>query len=240
VVEGEKDVDNLWRIGFAATCNAHGASEPGKKPKWAAAHSEQLRGADIVVLNDHDLAGCAHAETVCRLSRGLAKRVRRLDLKPHWPDIAKGGDVSDWLAAGHGPDDLRALIDAAPDYAPAGKQGNDGAPPDDEAELARLARLSVVDYERARKAAAEAFGCRAAMLDRLVSMKRAELGLDRDDGKPGHALDLPAPEPWPELVDGAKLLDDMTSAIKRYVVIPSTKLAASRCGVFTPISSTAF
>ena len=25
VVEGEKDADNLWRIGIAATCNAHGA-----------------------------------------------------------------------------------------------------------------------------------------------------------------------------------------------------------------------
>src|SRR5262249_33111638 len=51
-VEGEKDVDNLWAIGIAATCNAHGASEPGKRPKWEKAHSEQLAGGDIVVLND--------------------------------------------------------------------------------------------------------------------------------------------------------------------------------------------
>ena len=57
VVEGEKDADNLWRIGVAATCNAHGASEPGKKPKWLDKHSAQLAGADLVVLNDHDPAG---------------------------------------------------------------------------------------------------------------------------------------------------------------------------------------
>jgi hypothetical protein len=39
VAEGEKDADSLWRIDIPATCNVHGASEPGKKPKWTAAHS---------------------------------------------------------------------------------------------------------------------------------------------------------------------------------------------------------
>jgi hypothetical protein len=56
VVEGEKDVDNLWRIGIPATCNAHGASDvtknPKAKPKWTERHSEQLCGADLVVVND--------------------------------------------------------------------------------------------------------------------------------------------------------------------------------------------
>jgi hypothetical protein len=118
VVEGEKDADNLWRIGFAATCNAHGASEPDKAPKWTKKHSAQLRGADIVVLNDNDPPGYAHAEATCRLSVGVAKRVRCLDLKDHWPTIPKGGDVSDWLAAGHDGEELAALIAAAPEYAP--------------------------------------------------------------------------------------------------------------------------
>jgi hypothetical protein len=49
-VEGEKDADNLWAIGIPATCNAQGASEPDKKPKWKPEHSEQLRGAYIVVM----------------------------------------------------------------------------------------------------------------------------------------------------------------------------------------------
>src|SRR5262245_22133464 len=77
VVEGEKDADNLWHVGIAATCNAHGASELGKRPKWTKAHSEQLRGADIVVFNDNDAAGYAHAEAISSLSLGVAKRVRR-------------------------------------------------------------------------------------------------------------------------------------------------------------------
>jgi len=119
VAEGEKDVDRLWSIGVAATCNAHGASESGKAPKWRRSHSEQLRGADIVVLNDNDNdnAGFAHADTTCKLSLGVAKRVRRLDLKLHWPDMPKGADVSDWLDQGHTRAELDALIAEAPDYA---------------------------------------------------------------------------------------------------------------------------
>jgi hypothetical protein len=116
VVEGEKDVNNLWALGIPATCNAHGAADPTKKqkPKWKAEHSEQLRGADLVILNDNDAAGYAHADAIVRLSLGVAKRVRRLDLKPHWPDIPKGGDVSDWLSLGHTREELEKLIEAAP------------------------------------------------------------------------------------------------------------------------------
>src|SRR5215813_8699967 len=98
VVEGEKDANNLWAIRIPATCNSQGASEPGKKPKWKPLHSEQLRGADIVVIPDHDAAGYAHTDAICRMSVGTAKRVRRLDLQPHWPECPKGGDISDWLA----------------------------------------------------------------------------------------------------------------------------------------------
>jgi RecA-family ATPase len=127
IVEGEKDVDNLWRIGIPATCNAHGASEPDKEPKWTIKHSEQLRGADIVVLNDNDAAGYAHADATSRLSFGIAKRVRRLDLALHWPNMPKGKDVSDWLAAGNTREQLDALIEQAPDY-----QGEDTPPPQPE------------------------------------------------------------------------------------------------------------
>jgi AAA domain len=130
VVEGEKDVDRLWRIGVPATCNAHGASDLGKKPKWCASHSAQLAGADIIVFNDNDAPGYAHADATCKLSLGIARRVRRLDLKDHWPDIPSGGDVSDWLALGHSGDELATLIAAAPDYASGDvKPPPNGAPP---------------------------------------------------------------------------------------------------------------
>jgi hypothetical protein len=96
-VEGEKDADSLWRLNIPATCNAHGASDviknPKAKPKWTTAHSAQLKDASIVVFNDNDAPGYAHADATCKLSLGVAKRVRRLDLKPHWPEIGKGQDL---------------------------------------------------------------------------------------------------------------------------------------------------
>ena len=44
VVEGEKDADNLLKLGFTATCNAGGAN------KWRAEYNESLRDADVVII----------------------------------------------------------------------------------------------------------------------------------------------------------------------------------------------
>jgi hypothetical protein len=142
VVEGEKDANNLWAIGIAATCNAHGASEPDKKPKWKPAHSEQLRGADIVVIPDHDAAGYAHAEAICRMSIGIAKRVRKLELAKHWPECPKGGDISDWLDAGHTREQLDALIEQAPRVGP----GLATAPPRVSAEELSTMKFEPIKY----------------------------------------------------------------------------------------------
>jgi AAA domain len=116
VVEGEKDADNLWRIGVPATCNPDGASEPGKTPKWRPEYSELLRGADIIIMGDNDPAGRAHVEATASMSVGIAARVRVLDLAKHWSAIPHGGDISDWLGAGHSREELDALIERAPDY----------------------------------------------------------------------------------------------------------------------------
>ena len=113
IAEGEKDVLNLERIGLPTTCNPGGASEPGKKSKWRKEYSEALRGADIIIVPDHDLAGYAHADAIASMSAGLAKSVRILKLAHHWPDCPKGEDVSDWLAAGHTREQLDALIEHA-------------------------------------------------------------------------------------------------------------------------------
>jgi hypothetical protein len=120
IAEGEKDVDNLWAIGLPSTCNFDGTVDvirtPKAKQKWKIEYSETLRGADVVILNDNDPPGYAHADTIARMSVGICKRVRRLDLAPHWPDMPPGKDVSDWLALGHTRQELDALIERAPDY----------------------------------------------------------------------------------------------------------------------------
>ena len=48
VVEGEKDVETLARLGHAATCNAGGAG------KWRDSQSALLAGADLIILPDND------------------------------------------------------------------------------------------------------------------------------------------------------------------------------------------
>jgi hypothetical protein len=68
------------------------------------------------VFNDNDPQGYAHAEATCSLSLGIAKHVRKLELAKHWPEIQDGGDISDWLDAGHTREELDTLIEQAQDY----------------------------------------------------------------------------------------------------------------------------
>ena len=65
----------------------------------------------------------------------------------------------------------------------------------DDAELEHLARLSPLEYGRARKEAAAALGdIPVGFLDAAVRAKRAELGLDAEgDGKQGHAISFQNP-----------------------------------------------
>lgn len=102
VVEGEKDADNLWRVGCLATCNSGGAG------KFTQAN-EALAGRTVVILPDNDDAGRKHAEDVMRRLDGVAARVVVLDLS----DLPGKGDVSDWLAAGGTKDELLRLADLA-------------------------------------------------------------------------------------------------------------------------------
>ncbi|KRR14653.1 hypothetical protein CQ12_11020 [Bradyrhizobium jicamae] len=104
IVEGEKDVDNLLALGFAATTNSGGAE------KWTADLNQYLEGRDIYILPDNDEPGVRHAEQVAAALQGVARSIRTLNL----PDLPSKGDVSDWLEAGGTADDLTALMRQAP------------------------------------------------------------------------------------------------------------------------------
>jgi 5S rRNA maturation endonuclease (ribonuclease M5) len=87
VVEGEKDVHALERLGIAAT------TSPGGAGKWRDEYSEQLLGARAVVVADRDEPGRRHAARVARSLRGVAAEVDVVE-------CARGKDISDHLAAG--------------------------------------------------------------------------------------------------------------------------------------------
>jgi hypothetical protein len=70
----------------------------------------------VVILPDTDEAGRAHAQTVAAAARRHgAASVKVLEL----PGLPPKGDVTDWLAAGHGAEELRTLIAETPEWEPA-------------------------------------------------------------------------------------------------------------------------
>jgi hypothetical protein len=111
LVEGEKDAEALAALGFAASCNPMGAG------KWRATYAQQLVAAGarrVAVLPDNDRPGQNHAAAVASscLAAGLTASVVPLPgLPPAHAD--RGEDVSVWLAQGHTPDELRAVLAAA-------------------------------------------------------------------------------------------------------------------------------
>ena len=96
IVEGEKDVDTLERLGLTATCNVGGAG------KWRDGCTPLLRGADAIILPDCDTAdndytGQNHAFDVALSIRNTAQRVRLVDIKEACPDLPPKGDISDMV-----------------------------------------------------------------------------------------------------------------------------------------------
>jgi 5S rRNA maturation endonuclease (ribonuclease M5) len=91
VVEGEKDVEALERLGHLATCNPMGA---GKWGAVAVSARHHLRGRDVVVIADADEPGRKHARDVEASLRDVVRSIRVVQCPaPH-------KDVSDLLAAG--------------------------------------------------------------------------------------------------------------------------------------------
>jgi putative DNA primase/helicase len=209
IVEGEAKADLLHSWNVPATCCGGGAG------KWRTEHSEFLRGAHVVLMPDNDEAGRKHAEAAAASLQDIAASIRMLDL----PGLPPKGDVIDWARSGGTVERLHGLIESeakpwTPTAEPHKPAGDDAS--DVDAEIARLAGLSAVQYEKERKAAAERLGFRASTLDKLVE---AERGSDPSD-KQGRPISFPEPEPWPEAVTGAELLDGIAEAIRRHVVLP--------------------
>jgi hypothetical protein len=103
-----------------------------------------LRGADIVILPDHDAPGYAHAEAIASVSFGIAKRIRILKLAEHWSGCPEGGDVSDFFNAGYSREQLDWLIEQAPDYRP--QDSKPDVPKQQTAQTGNLATLKTMTF----------------------------------------------------------------------------------------------
>ena len=108
VVEGEKDVETLRKLGVPATTNSGGAK------KWQHEFSEYLRGKNVVILPDNDSVGEQHAQMVAKDLYGIAASVKIVQCS-----TLPKGDVTDYIEKENGTwEALRTKIDATPVYSP--------------------------------------------------------------------------------------------------------------------------
>ncbi len=101
-----------------------------------------------------------------------------------------------------------AAIEAAESFEP---------PPETlEETVARLAALPALEYDQVREAEARRLNVRIGTLDKEVAKARGQAGAEDSDA----ADFLIDPEPWPEPVDGADLLDRIVDAVNAHMVMP--------------------
>ena len=91
-VEGEKDADNLNKIGLVATTSVGGAAGYSKR---AALYVEYLRNKRVYIIPDNDEAGYKYADNVKKSLENIASEVKILKLVNEIPSLKEKQDISD-------------------------------------------------------------------------------------------------------------------------------------------------
>ena len=100
LVEGEKDADNLRKLGFTATTS--GGCKSWKK------HYNQIfrKGNQVVIVPDNDQEGKKYAKAIAEQLKSQGVIVKILCL----PDLQEKQDISDWISAGGTKEQLIELV----------------------------------------------------------------------------------------------------------------------------------
>lgn len=107
IVEGEKDVETVQKMGQAAT-----SSPKGGGGRWEDQYTDALLGKAVAIVSDNDTTGRKYADTVAAALIGKAKTVKKIDPRTLYADLPEKGDVSD-IAEAVGLDEAKKrLLDA--------------------------------------------------------------------------------------------------------------------------------
>ena len=216
-VEGEKAADAAQeRFPAYVAVTSPGGSGAASKADW-----RPLKDREATLWPDHDKPGAGYARDVAKLASAAgAASVGVVEVPENFPD---GWDLADEAPDGWDADKLRSLLDAAVPVetgAPAGEEADaPAADPDQEAVLAELAALSPIAYDRQREDAAKQLGIRVSTIDAEVDKRRPPDGDDTANTTNTISL-FTEPDPWPDAVNGATLLDALAGAFMRYAVLP--------------------
>ena len=104
-----------------------------------------------------------------------------------------------------------------------------------DATVAKLAATPLTEYELVRRSEAKRFNIRVSVLEKLVEAARKMAGATTSATAAESLAPLP-PEPWPEPVEGASLLNDLLRFIERFVIVD----VHARCAIALWIAFTYF
>lgn len=90
MVEGEKDVETLRRLGLTAVSVPDGAAS-----KWHENFTAALENKRVTIIEDNDEPGKAFALRAAQALFGHALEVKIVDLTQEWTDLKPHGDISD-------------------------------------------------------------------------------------------------------------------------------------------------
>ena len=93
ITEGEKDVETVERLGYAATTSPNGAGAKFRKD-----FGEFFRGKNVVIITDNDEAGEKYGKSALETVSQYAAAVKLVPSAEIYPKVKSKGDISDIAA----------------------------------------------------------------------------------------------------------------------------------------------
>ena len=107
IAEGEKDVETLERLGYAATTSPNGAGA-----KWRRDFADFFKNRDVIIITDNDDAGTKYGSDAAECIRSAAASVKIIRAADIYSGVRHKEDISD-IAAALGDDETKRLLSAA-------------------------------------------------------------------------------------------------------------------------------
>ena len=225
IVEGEKCADVLNKLGLLATTS-------GGADSIRTVSFDMLASRDVIIWRDNDDAGIKFQNDLIGKLQSLNCNIKQVDVTTL--NLPAKGDCVDWLAEfervhgrkGESSDILNLPMNEGLIQAPtidlnvAGDARISADISDtcqmphtsnDDEVIAKLAAMKPLEYDRVRKEQAKVLNVRPATLDDLVKIAR--------EGEAQTDSIFTDIEPWPEPINPAQLLDELTSTIQRFIVL---------------------